>query len=174
MMKNSNGVTMMNLVITIVVMIILISVSGYYSIDSIKNAYTSRQKREFASVVDYTATLKAKMLVDEFSPSNETIISVDTLTTIATGLSETSTNKIIAVNESDILSAKYKYHYITPEKLQDTSFSNDFATVRDAENNYIINFYTGTVIGLYDQGKRVEISGIVKGTSDITLEFDEQ
>lgn len=172
MIKNANGVTMMNLVITIVVMIILISVSGYYSIDSIKNGYTSRQKRELAAVVDYTATLKTKMLVDEFSLTNETLVGVDALTTIAAGLSETSINKIIGVNESDTLVANYKYHYITPEKLQDTSFSNGFANVKEAENNYIINFYTGTVIALYDDGKRIETSGTIKGIYDITSGFE--
>ena len=51
MLKRENGITIMNLVITIIVMIILISVAGYYSIDSIKNSYISNQKKEMSDVV---------------------------------------------------------------------------------------------------------------------------
>ena len=66
MLKNNSGVTMMNLVITIVIMVILISVTGYYSIDSISNAYKSNEKKELADIVEYTSYKKAKLLIDEF------------------------------------------------------------------------------------------------------------
>ena len=61
-------------------------------------------------------------------------------------------------------------HYIDSEKLADKVFSGGKVNVKDAKNNYIINFYTGTIIALYDS--KSEISGTVKGLTDILLDVN--
>ena len=168
MLKREHGITIMNLVITIIVMIILISVAGYYSIDSIKNSYISNQKKEMSDVVEYTSVLKTRLLMDELTLSEDTVATEEMLHLVEDFLSSTQINHIIEVNIST-LSPKYKYHYITAEKLADKSFSNSEISVKDAKSNYIINFYTGTVIAIYDSS--CEVSGIVKGLADILVEI---
>ncbi len=165
-MKNNNGITMMSLVITIVVMVIMISVVGYYSIESIENSHISDEKRELDNVLEYMALLKTKLLVDEFSLSDSTVLEQDVLSTFNNILTETQINNISEVNLST-LDSKYKYHYVTPEMLSDKSFSDEIAVVKDAKNDYIINFYTGTVIALYDS--KCDISGGVWGMNDVLL-----
>ena len=179
MRKNNKGVTMMTLVITIVVMVIIISVSGYYSIESIENSYTAREKKELSDVVEYVSVKKAKLLIDELDVTEDfsdesgvvPVVGIEELYVLASGLTGTELNRIIEVNTSDYLTDNYKYLYITAEQLNSQSIANDNIVVKDAKNNYIINFFTGTVIGLYDSGKRVEISGIVKGLNDIINEM---
>lgn len=160
----------MNLVITIVVMIILISVSGYYSLDSVKNSYIANQKRELSDVVDYTTVLKAKLLTEEFTLTEETVATNEKLSLIENIISSTQLNHIIEVNIST-LSPMYKYHYITSDVLSDKSFSNSDINVKDAKYDYIINFYTGTIIAIYDSS--TEVSGIVKGLADILSEIND-
>ena len=168
-MKNEKGITMMNLVVTIIVMVILISVAGFYSIDSIKNSYIANEKKELADVIEYVATLKTQLLIDEFSLSDDTVISQTLLDKYENILTANQINKILEVNIST-LNANYKYHYIDSEKLADKAFSGGKVNVKDAKNNYIINFYTGTIIALYDS--KSEISGSVKGLTDILLDVN--
>lgn len=170
MFKRENGITIMNLVITIIVMIILISVAGYYSIDSIKNSYISNQKKEMADVVEYTSVLKANLLMDEFVLTDETVVTEEMLHLLEDFLSSTQINHIIEVNIST-LSPKYKYHYVTAKNLGDKEFSGSEINVKDAKYDYIINFYTGTVIAIYDSS--CEVSGIVKGLADVLTEIDD-
>lgn len=170
MFKRENGITIMNLVITIIVMIILISVAGYYSIDSIKNSYISNQKKEMADVVEYTSVLKANLLMDEFVLTDETVVTEEMLHLLEDFLSSTQINHIIEVNIST-LSPKYKYHYVTAKNLGDKEFSSSEINVKDAKYDYIINFYTGTVIAIYDSS--CEVSGIVKGLADVLTEIDD-
>lgn len=168
MLKKESGITIMNLVITIIVMIILISVAGYYSIDSIKNSYISNQKKEMADVVEFTSVLKTKLLMDEFILTDETVVTEEMLHLIEDFLSSTQINHIIEVNIST-LSPKYKYHYVTAKNLGDKEFSDFEINVKDAQYDYIINFYTGTVIAIYDSS--CEVSGIVKGLADVLTEI---
>lgn len=168
-LKNEKGVTIMSLVVTIIVMVILLSVAGYYSIDSIKNSHIANEEKELAEVAEYVGVLKTYLLVEEFSLSDATVVNQELLDTYNDVLSGTQINKILEVNLST-LDASYKYHYINAEKLADKSFSGGRINVKDAKNNYIINFYTGTIIGLYDS--RTDISGNVKGLTDIVLEIN--
>lgn len=168
-LRNENGVTIMNLVITIIIMIILISIAGYYSLDSIQNSYTANEKKELASVVEFASVLKTHLLLEEFALTEDTVVSQDTLYTYENKIADSVINKILEVNLST-LDANYKFHYINAEKIADKTFSGGKINVKDVQNDYIINFYTGTVIGLYDS--KCEISGIVKGLTDILLEVN--
>lgn len=166
-MKKENGVTIMTLVITIIIMVIMVSVAGFYSVDSINNSYKANAKKELADVVEYTSILKTELLLEKFELENETVISHEELYKLEDKLLESQINKILEVNLST-LDANYKYHYLTPKMLEDKVFSGGKINVKDVNNNYIINFYTGTVIGIYDSS--CEVSGIVKGLNDIWVE----
>ena len=99
------------------------------------------------------------------------VITTEGLYLLASGLTETDLNKIIEVNTSDYLVDNYKYVYVTASELNSQSAVKEDIVVKDVKNNYIINFFTGTVIALYEDGKRVDISGNVKGLNDIMNEI---
>lgn len=169
-MKNQKGVTLMSLVITIIVMVILLSVAGYYSIDSIKNSHIANREKEFVEVIEYVGVLKTYLLLEEFLLEEDTVVTNERLYVYENIIPGTQINKMLEVNLS-ALDPIYKYHFIDAEKLADKDFTNGKINVKDAKNSYIINFYTGTVIGLYDS--KIEISGNVKGVTDILLEINE-
>ena len=170
MLKNNKGITLMTLIVTIVVMIILISIVGYFSMDSVINSHIANDKKEFADIVQYVATRKAELLIDEFDVSEKypnSVVTAEALYLFARGLGEDELNKIIEVNEAENLSNNYKYIYITSENLNNESISSENIVIKDAKNNYIINFFTGTVIGLYENGEKVETSGSIKSLNEI-------
>ena len=175
MIKNNKGITMMTLVITIVTMVILISIVGYFSIESINNSHISNEKKEMADVLEYVLVRKAKLLNNEFDVEEKygdisgkaPIVTEELLELVARNLEETGKNNIIEVNQNSIFPDEYKYIYITADKLNNEALSTEYTVIRDVKNNYIINFYTGTVIGLYDNGERIESSGIIKGIAEI-------
>lgn len=177
MIKNNKGITLMSLIITIVVMVILLSIAGHFSLDSVKNTYTANEKKEMADVVQYVSALKVKLLLGDFNVSENfeniqsKIVTEEALYLIASNLSENEMNKIKSVNEDSILDTNYKYLYVTSKDLNNSQISKTDVIVKDAKNDYIINYFTGTVIGLYDGGKRIEVSGTIKGLTDITNEL---
>ena len=165
---NKSGVTFINLVVMITVMIILISVAGYYSLDGIKNSYTARRKKELSNVVEYVSVLRAKLLNDEFEVKQEPI-DPSALLLVAEPLSEASLNAIIDVNSFEKLDKNYKYVYVKNIELGNKEYSDGDIVVKDAKYNYIINFFTGTVIALYEDSN-YEVSGVVKDLSTILSE----
>ena len=169
-MKKENGVTIMTLVVTIIIMVILVSVAGFYSIDSINNSYKANEKKELADVVEYTSILKSELILENFELKEDTVVSHEKFAELEDKLLESQINKMLEVNLST-LNPNYKYHYVTSEMLEDKTFSGGKINVKDANNDYIINFYTGTVVGIYDSS--CEISGIIKGLNDILLEVME-
>ncbi|MCR5422974.1 MAG: hypothetical protein K6E74_04980 [Bacilli bacterium] len=171
-MKNTkSGVTLINLVVMIIIMIVLISITGYYSLENVKNGYYARQKKEFANVVDYVSILRAKLLIGEFDVPLLEPISDEALMTLASFLSPNVLTAIIDVNSSDMIEKQYKYFYITPVQLADKKYSDGNINVKEAKYNYIVNFYTGTVIALYED-EDYEIFGIVKGLPAILNDLE--
>lgn len=155
MIKNNKGVTLLTLVITIVVMVIMVSIVGEFSTTSIKNSYTATDKKELFNIVEYASIQKTKILAYEvdinelLNNSDDLVISLEKLEKNAPGLSVSEINTIVEVNVSE-LEDNYKYLYVTAEKFNSLKLSESGITVNDVRNDYIINFYTGTVIGLYD------------------------
>lgn len=176
MVKNNKGITLLTLVVTIVIMVIMIGIVGYYTTTSIKNSYTATDKKELYNIIEYVSTQKTKILAyevdinDLLKSSGDLVISLENIEKNASGLNKSVIDTIVEVNVSD-LDDNYKYLYVTAEKLNNLKLSESGITVNDVKNDYIINFYTGTIIGLYDSGKKVEISGNVKGLNDIINEI---
>ena len=166
------GVTLINLVVMIAIMLVLISITGYYSLGNVRNSYIAKQKREFANVVDYVSVLRAKLINEEFEISPDlTPITSEALVVVGKPLSDTAINAIEEVNAAEALNRNYKYYYLTPEIINNKSYSGGFVTVKSVKNRYIVNYYTGTVIALYDDDT-CEISGLVKGLIALLNEIE--
>ena len=86
-------------------------------------------------------------------------------------LTSTEINNIVDVNSTDI-DNKYKYYYFQAEDkvFEKTKFTSGDVTIQDVKNDYIINFYTGTIICISDGSFKVE--GLIKGLGEILLEAE--
>ena len=68
-MKNNKAVSMISLVITIILMIILASISGFYLFTTINDAQYKDAKESLRNVENVVEYAKTQILVDEFTPN---------------------------------------------------------------------------------------------------------
>ncbi len=172
---SENGISLITLVVTIMVMLILIGVVGKYSLDTIDESRDSVNTREIANVREYVLGQQMRLIGGEFefdSSYSNKILTPDLAYVICSGkLTENEINNMIDVNAANI-DIKYKYFYLpVSEKLfESTKFSGGNITVQDVANDYIVNFYTGTFICLTNETAKVE--GIIKGLGEILIEIE--
>ena len=168
-MKNQKGISMITLVVTMVVMLILIGVVGKYSLENINKSNKAVSEAEFASVRDFTLNMQMKMLLEDdyvFDGSDLQLTSELLYLLAEDELSTVEMNNIIDVNSSD-LPDECKYYFISSDKkmFEDLEFTKGNITIQDVKNDYIINFYTATVIAFGETGCKVD--GLIKGLSEI-------
>ena len=174
-MNNQKGISLITLVVTIMVMIILIGVVGKYSLENIQEATNAVMDSEFANIRDFTLNVQNQMLVGDFdidlNQYPDIVLSNELLYIIAKDkLQKIEINNIVDVNSADI-NDNYKYYYFQADStdyFETRTFSKDNIRVQDVKYDYIINFYTGTVIGVYDE--TVKIEGLIKGLGEIVAE----
>lgn len=167
-MKNQKGISLITLVVTMVVMLILIGVVGTYSLENIEKSNEAISETEFASVRDFTLNMQAKILLEEYKFDTSDIEMTNELLYILADdyLSAVELSNIVDVNSSD-LPAVCKYYYIPSDRkiFEDKEFTKGNITIQDVKNDYIINFYTGTVIGFAENSYKVD--GLIKGLSEL-------
>lgn len=172
-MKNK-GISLITLIVTIVVMLILIGVVGVYSFDTVNQGNESKDKREFVNVREFVLSKQAKIIAetDDIDTKYEDLVLNSELAYLVceNKLTDSEINNIVDVNLADI-DLKYKYLYFQSEEklFEDLDFTEGNLTVQDVRNDYIINFYTGTIIALTDNGVNVE--GLIKGLGEILSEI---
>lgn len=172
-MKKNSGISLITLVITIIVMIILVGIVTTYSIDTIKKGHEAVAQRELENVRDFVIRQCIRMESEDFEIDldnyPEIQLSNEKIYVLCNAkLSSQEIDNIVSVNSSD-LDDNYKYYYLAADNklLEDLKFSNDDITVRDVKHDYIVNFYTGTVICIDDDFFKVD--GIIKGLDEIEL-----
>ena len=167
-MRTQKGISLITLIVTMVVMMILIGVVGKYSLENIQKSNDAISESEFANVRDFTLNMQTKILAEEYEFDTTQIEMSNELLYILADeyLSNVEISNIIEVNSSD-LPAKCKYYYISPDKkiFEDKEFTEGNINIQDVKNDYIINFYTGTVIAFSENSYKVD--GLIKGLSEI-------
>ena len=174
-MNNKSGISLITLVVTIMVMLILIGIVGKYSLENIQEATNAVMQSEFSNIRDFTLNIQNQMLIGEFeielNKYPDIVLSNELLYIIAKDkLQNIEINNIVDVNSADI-DDDYKYYFFQAEStdyFETRTFSKDNIRVQDVKYDYIINFYTGTVIALYDDTVKVE--GLIKGLGEIVAE----
>ncbi len=174
-MKSNRGISLITLVVTIMVMLILIGVVGKYSLENIQKATDAVMENEFASIRNFTMNVQNQMYVGEFNIElnnySDIVLGNELLHIIANGkLQPSEINNISDVNSADI-DDNYKYYFFQAESMdyfETTTFSKGNVVIPDVKYDYIINFYTGTIIGLYEEGAKVD--GLIKGLGEIVAE----
>lgn len=176
-MKKDSGISLITLVVTIIVMIILVGIIGVYSIDTIRNGHQAVAKRELENVRDFVIRQCIRMESNEFDINLEKYPEIELSPEKIYQLSEGKLNNqeisnIISVNAAEDLDNKYKYYYLQADKkyFEDEEFSNNDIIVRDVRNDYIVNFYTGTIICVTDE--YFDVDGIIKGVDEIELSIE--
>ncbi len=167
-MKNQKGISMITLVVTMVVMLILIGVVGNYSLENINKGNQAVSDAEFASVRDFTLNMQMRILLEDYKfDTTEIQLTNELLYLLAEDeLSTVEINNIIDVNSSNV-SDECKYYFISSDKkmFEDLDFTEGNITIQDVKNDYVINFFTGTVISFGETGCKVD--GLIKGLSEI-------
>lgn len=173
-MKNQRGISLITLIVTILVMIILLGVVGKYSLDSIKEGQDAVSTKEISDVRNYVLSMQSKIIAGDFKINvdeyPEIVLSADLLYTIAYNkLTDSEIGSIIDVNASS-LNNNYKYYYFQASNklFEDTNFSENGLVVQDVKGDYIVNFYTGTIILITEDAAEVE--GLIKGLSEISVD----
>ena len=172
-MRSQNGISLITLVVTMVVMMILVGIVGKYSLENIEKSNKAISESEFANVRDFTLNMQTKILAEEYEfDTNQIELSNELLYLLADEcLSSVELSNIVDVNSSD-LPASCKYYYISADKemFEDKNFTKGNINIQDVKNDYIINFYTGTIIAFSENSYKVD--GLIKGLSEINALID--
>lgn len=172
-MKDQRGISLITLVVTMIVMLILIGVVGKYSLENIEKSNNAISESEFANVRDFTINMQTKILTEDYEFDASQIGMTNELLYILAQdyLSSLELSNIVDVNSSD-LPSQYKYYYIPAEKkmFEDKSFTKGNITIQDVKNDYIVNFYTGTIIAFSESSYKVD--GLIKSLAEIVSLVD--
>lgn len=167
-MKNQKGISLITLVVTMVVMIILIGVVGTYSLENINKSNEAVSEMEFAQVRDFTINMQTRILLEDYEfDTTEIGLTNELLYLLAEDhLSNVELNNIVDVNASNLPDER-KYYFISYEQklFEDMDFTEGNITVQDVKSDYIINFYTGTVIAFRED--KCKVDGLIMGLSEI-------
>ena len=167
-MKNQRGISLITLVVTMIVMLILVGVVGKYSLENIEDSNQAVSETEFASVRDFALNMQTKILIEDYKFDTTQIeMSNELLYILAQDyLSDLELRNIVDVNSSD-LPSQCKYYYISADKkiFEDKKFTKGNITIQDVKNDYIINFYTGTIIAFSENSYKVD--GLIKSLPEI-------
>lgn len=167
-MKNQKGISLITLVVTMVVMIILIGVVGSYSLENINKSNEAVSEMEFAQVRDFALNMQTRILLEDHKiDGSQMLLTNELLYLLAEDhLSSVELNNIIDVNSAELPDEK-KYHFISYEQklFEDLEFTDGNITIQDVKSDYIINFYTGTVIAFREENCKVD--GLIMGLSEI-------
>lgn len=166
-MKNKSAISMISLVITIVLIIIIASVSGYYIVSTIDDAQYKDAKEELKNVENVVEYAKAQILINQFMPNDDDVngfvIKDNELEEIFGRLLSTEEKEYIKqVNASDV-KAPYKFYLMYQERF-DSEFKNDYnvSNLRPA-SKYLVNYMDATILCNYG-GKLVANKNVIPST----------
>lgn len=161
-MKNNNGISMISLVITIVLIIIIATISSYYLSSTLEDVQYKDVKEELKNVENVVEYAKTQILIDEFIPDESWKISDNELES-KFGKILTSEEKeyIKQVNNSSDIKAPYKYYLMNQQKF-DSEFGNDYnvSNLRPARE-YLVNYMDTLVICNFDGEKIASTNPII-------------
>ncbi len=167
-MKNENGITLVVLVVTIIVMLIIAGISINMGTDSVNSTRDRKYQGELeviqqACITEYTRAKKLGYLVEDSETVNPpanfvgTMLTYSDISGIDFGKTVSSDGRscfllngnqaIIEGNEN--YRAYKNYFRVDSKQLEQLG-------VLDAEDTYIINYYTGEV---YNETKKVSSEG---------------
>lgn len=176
MCRWKNGVSLISLIITIIVIIILAGISIFSSLDTVNQSQDVKLKTEFEDVYTFVnaISIRAKAGKIDLNLTNETLVRADQLKDFYSPSGEFSAeeqNRVFSVNESKQNDPNKGYHYVEGIKIETDnikgmenvhSIDKDITTPKRVKNNYIINFYEGVVIARISPNETMVRGTIIK------------
>lgn len=164
-MRNNKGISMITLIITIVVMLILISIGGYYSFETIDKANQKDAKEEMRNVEEVIGAAKAQGLAGKFTPNKDLLITDAELTSMFGGLLTTEQIEAIKAVNNDASADPLKKYYLLDQAGFDMEFGDsDNITINGVKRTYLVS-YKDRVIMLAENGTLVSSGEIGGGPS---------
>lgn len=167
------GVSLISLIITIIVIIILASIAVYGSLETIQDANDVKRLNEYDSVCTYVEDVSARVAADLLSvnltdstlATEEQIMSFYIFDSEESEFTSEDAQKIKSINDSVKDSGrnpKFGYHYITGRQIENGIEGVDYpSNIEEVNNDYLINFYYGVVIGKVSDTK-TNVTGTIK------------
>lgn len=170
-MKNlkSNGISLISLIVTIVVIIILASITVFNSFDVIEDSHLSKMEKEYNDVCTFVTNISTKAQADiiDLNLTDATLATRNQIGEfyiydLSTDFTSGDANKVFNINDTEGLDAKYGYHYITGNQIENgiPGLEED-SRLDKVENNYLINFYYGVVIAKISETK-TNVMGMIR------------
>lgn len=151
-MRNNKGISMVTLIITIVVILILVAITGYFSDKAIDDASKKNTKEEMKNVEEVISIAKAKGMNGEFVPNEEFIVKEEELETLFGGLlSEAQIEEIISINLNPSINPLKKYYLLDQDGFDAEFRENGIVTVSGLKKEYLVS-YEDRIILVNDNG----------------------
>lgn len=164
-MHNNKGISMITLIITIVVMLILISIGGYYSYEAIEKANEKDAKEEMRNVEEVIGAAKAQGLAGKFTPNKDLLITDAELTSMFGGLLTTEQIEAIKKVNKDTSVDPLRKYYLLDQKGFDMEFGDsDNITINGVKRTYLVS-YKDRIIMLAENDKLISSGEIDKNIS---------
>ena len=144
---HEEGISLISIVITIIVIILLATIVGVSSVKILKRAEENNIKQEFRNVEELVGTVKGKVMagsIDIDIPENTYVASNAQIDQYSSVLDNVEIESIKSINTDPDASKNEKYHLMNQEAF-DTLFKNEI-NVKDVTRSYLINFKEGVVI----------------------------
>ncbi len=169
------GVSLITLIVTIIVIIILAGIAVFSSLDTIEQSQEVKSEAEFEDVCTFVRSISTRVEAGLFSINSLSSATPDTVEEISLFRAEDDAEVAKALNDIQGFNnsgrpARFMYYYVTGKQIENdnipglenlTNTEESFLVTNKVENNYLINFYYGTVIAKVSQTK-TRISGQVK------------
>ena len=155
------GITLISVVITIIATMILAGITIMSSLDTTNQSLDLRNEVEFDDVANYVRIINTRVEAGllELNLKNTTLATdeeVELFYAVSGDFTTEKGNKIKSINSSKFDDPNSGFHYVKGKDIQNDTIpglegislkDKSFVSPNKVQNDYIINFYTGAVVG---------------------------
>lgn len=152
-MRNEKGISLVALIVTIIIVVILALISGFYSRDILDDTEIMNAETDLRNVDELVGIQKARIMSGEVTIPSSYLANDDTINSF----NNVDESKLDSSSISKILSSG-KYYY-----MDQSAFNQVFGetiNVKNVKGFYLINFEDKVVI--HKVGNKIFMSGKIK------------
>lgn len=167
---HNKGISMVTLIITIIVIIILASITVYYTSQTVQDATRKNIMEEMKNVEAAVGVAKAKGLAGEFTPNEEFLIKDHELDEkFSSVLTQEQIQNIKDINADDSINPLKKYYLLDQAGFDAEFKNNDTITVNGLKREYLVS-YDNKIIILNDNSTLIS-SGKIDSTDPVSTQI---
>ncbi len=156
---DNKGFSLITLIVTIIIIILLSAIGGFYTHDTLDKAERMDVEEEMRNIEELVSIQKAKILAGQYEIP-ETYIATDSEIDEKYGelLGTDDIEEIKKVNNDSNISPNKKYHLMDGEAFE--AVFNDGVSVRYVKREYLVNFEKKVII--LNQGDKLYMVGKIR------------